>query len=111
MSFAAPQAKPFTLFQPAALQDALAANSVILVDVREPGEFEAVRIDGAVNLPLSCFDPSALPAGEVVLLCGIGKRSRMAANLCEQAGMSVSGHLEGGISAWMQAGLPVIRAR
>ncbi len=109
MSFAGTQASPFTLFQPAALQNALAANSVILVDVRETGEFEAVRIEGAANLPLSCFDPAALPAGEVVLLCGIGKRSRMAANLCEQAGMPVSGHLEGGINAWMQAGLPVLR--
>lgn len=102
-------ARPFALLQPEALRDALAANSVILVDVREPGEFEAARIEGAVNLPLSCFDPAALPAGEVVLLCGIGKRSRMAANLCEQAGMPVSGHLEGGINAWMQAGLPVLR--
>ncbi len=109
MSFADSTSKPFALFQPAALQDALAANSVILVDVREPGEFEAARIEGAVNLPLSCFDPSALPAGEVVLLCGIGKRSMMAANLCNQAGMPVAGHLEGGLSAWMQAGLPVLR--
>ncbi|HTQ72287.1 MAG TPA: rhodanese-like domain-containing protein [Acidocella sp.] len=109
MNFSGTRSSPFTLFQPAALQDALAANSVILVDVREPGEFEALRIGGAMNLPLSCFDPSALPAGEVVLLCGIGKRSRMAANLCEQAGMPVSGHLEGGLNAWMQAGLPVIR--
>jgi rhodanese-related sulfurtransferase len=110
MNFADSKAAPFTLFQPAALQDALAANSVILVDVREPHEYEAVRIEGAMNLPLSSFDPSALPAGEIVLLCGIGKRSRMAANLCEQAGMPVTGHLEGGISAWMQAGLPVVRA-
>ncbi len=109
MNFANSPATPFTLFQPSALQDALTANSVILVDVREPGEFESVRIDGTMNLPLSCFDPSALPAGEVVLLCGIGKRSRMAANLCEQSGMPVSGHLEGGINAWMQAGLPVVR--
>lgn len=100
---------PFTLFQPPALQDALAANSVILVDVREPGEFEAVRIENSVNLPLSCFDPSALPAGDVVLLCGVGKRSLMAASLCEQAGMPVCGHLEGGINGWMQSGLPVTR--
>lgn len=109
MTFDASQAKPFTLFQPGALQDALAANSVILVDVREPGEFETVRIDGALNLPLSSFDPSVLPPGEIVLLCGVGKRSRMAANLCDQAGMQVAGHLEGGLSAWMQAGLPVLR--
>ncbi|EKN01363.1 MULTISPECIES: rhodanese-like domain-containing protein [Acidocella] len=101
--------RPFTLYDPFALKDALAANSIILVDVREPQECEAARIEGAMNLPLSSFDPSALPSGEVVLLCGVGKRSRMAANLCAQAGMPVAGHLEGGISAWMQAGLPVLR--
>ncbi|MGE4481330.1 rhodanese-like domain-containing protein [Acidocella sp.] len=105
----APQSTSFTLFQPGTLQDALTANSVILVDVREPGEFEAARIEGAVNLPLSCFDPAALPAGDVVLLCGVGKRSRLAASLCERAGVPVSGHLQGGLAAWMEAGLPVLR--
>lgn len=109
MDIVDPKGAPFALVQPAALHDALAANSIILVDVREPGEFEAARIAGAVNLPLSCFDPSALPAGEIVLLCAIGKRSRVAGHLCAQAGIPVYGHLEGGLAAWMQAGLPVLR--
>ncbi|MBU6419820.1 MAG: rhodanese-like domain-containing protein [Proteobacteria bacterium] len=104
-----PKAAPFALFQPAALRDALAANSVILVDVREREEFAAARIEGAENLPLSSFDPSALPAGEVVLLCAVGKRSRIAGNMCAAAGIPVYGHLEGGLNAWMREGLPVLR--
>jgi rhodanese-related sulfurtransferase len=45
----------------------------------------------------------------VVLSCAAGKRSRMAADICAKAGVKVAGHLAGGLGAWMQAGLPVIR--
>jgi rhodanese-related sulfurtransferase len=46
---------------PETVHAALEAGEILLVDVREPHEFDAVRIAGAVNLPLSTFDPSALP--------------------------------------------------
>lgn len=94
-------------FSPAELHEALASRRVLLVDVREPGEHATARIGDAVNHPLSCFDPAALPAGEVVLHCGVGKRSAMAAELCAKAGVPVAGHLAGGLSAWRAAGLPV----
>lgn len=96
-------------FLPAELNFALARNEVVLVDVREPGEHQAARIEGATLHPLSCFDPAALPKGEVVLHCGVGKRSRMAADLCAKAGVKVAGHLGGGLAAWTAAGLPVVR--
>jgi len=44
-----------------------------------------------------------------VLYCAAGKRSRTAAELCAKAGVPVAGHLAGGVSAWVQAGLPVSR--
>jgi rhodanese-related sulfurtransferase len=96
-------------FTPAELQAALARHEVALVDVREPAEYEAARIEGSTLLPLSSFTPAALPAGQVVLSCAAGKRSRMAADICAKAGVKVAGHLAGGLGAWMQAGLPVIR--
>lgn len=96
-------------FQPGELNDALTKREVVLVDVREPDEFRNARIEGAVLLPLSAFDPAGLPQGEVVLLCGVGKRSRMAATICAQAGVKVAGHLAGGMAAWAAAGLPVTR--
>jgi rhodanese-related sulfurtransferase len=96
-------------FTPAVLSGALARKEVVLVDVREPGEHQGARIEGAVLHSLSRFDPASLPKGEVVLHCGIGKRSRMAAGLCAKAGVAVAGHLEGGLAAWTAAGLPVIR--
>ena len=56
----------------------LNAGKLLLIDVREPGEFAAERIPGAFLYPLSSFDASALPAdGErrVVFHCRSGKRS------------------------------------
>ena len=96
-------------FSPAELSYALARKEVVLVDVREPAEHQAARIEGATLHPLSCLDPAALPKSAVVLHCGVGKRSRMAADLCAKAGVKVAGHLEGGLAAWTAAGLPVIR--
>jgi len=91
------------------LSGALAKLEVVLVDVREEEEFRNARINGAVLHPLSQFDPASLPPGEIVLMCGVGKRSRLAAGVCATAGVKVAGHLAGGIAAWAAAGLPVLR--
>jgi rhodanese-related sulfurtransferase len=96
----------------AELQEALRQHTIVLVDVREPPEFAAERIPGALLFPLSSFDPSALPAGgerPVVLQCGVGKRSAMALAACAAAGVDVTTHLQGGLQAWKAAGLPTIR--
>jgi len=96
-------------FSPAEVSGALARQEIVLVDVREAEEFQNVRIEGAVLRPLSQFDPASLPPGTIVLQCGVGKRSAMAAEICAQAGVEVAGHLAGGIAAWAAAGLPVQR--
>jgi len=96
-------------FSPSELRDALARQEVVLIDVREAGEHQSARIDGALLHPLSNFNPKILPPGDLVLYCAAGKRSRTAAELCAKAGVPVAGHLAGGVSAWVQAGLPVSR--
>lgn len=88
----------------------LDAGQALVVDVREPDEFAAGHIPGAVNHPLSTFQPAALPEpGErlLVLNCLGGKRSGMALDACAKAGAAIDTHLAGGFSAWAQAGLPV----
>lgn len=94
---------------PAEIARMMAGKSAILVDVREPAEYAAERIHGALLFPLSTFDPTALPVGPVILQCGSGIRSRRALDACEQAGVAVAGHMKGGIQAWKAAGLPVVR--
>lgn len=106
--FGAPKAKDLT---PIEVQAGLAAGRILLVDVREPGEFASERIAGAMNIPLSMFDPRALPdagAKTIVLQCAGGKRSAMAVDRCLQAGQVIDVHLAGGLAAWKAAGLPTV---
>lgn len=88
----------------------LSRGEIVLVDVREPAEFGAERIHGALLHPLSTFDPAALPQGEqrIVLHCGSGKRSETAYRRCVAAGVDVRSHMRGGIGAWKAARLSVI---
>ena len=85
------------------------AGEVVLVDVREPSEFAAGHIEGAVLVPLSSFDPAALPQGQLVLYCAVGRRSAVAAESCRKAGVPVLGHLGGGLQEWVGAGLKLAR--
>ena len=97
---------------PEEVKAGLEAGRFLLVDVREPDEFAGERIRGAVNVPLSTFSPSVLPAAQgrvLVLQCAGGKRSAMALDRCRQAGHALDSHLAGGIAAWKAAGLPTIK--
>ena len=84
-------------------------GGVELIDVREPGEYDAERIQGAMLFPLSTFDAHALPKNiDIIFQCGTGKRSTMAIQKAQAAGLRHCAHLTGGIQAWKAAGLPTI---
>ena len=90
------------------------AGEVVLVDVREPDEHAAEAIPGAVNLPLSAFDPARMPASggkKLVLHCRIGVRCGKAAECLLASGWSEPLiRMDGGILGWKAAGGPVARA-
>lgn len=97
---------------PQQLVELLSGGKALVVDVREPDEYAAGHIEGAINMPLSRFDPHQLPhPGDktLVLNCLGGKRSGMALDKCGLAQKEVDTHLAGGFSAWQQAGLPVVK--
>lgn len=86
-------------------------RAIVLIDVREPHEFAAERIHGALLYPLSTFDPAALPdLGErpIVFHCGSGKRSATALQRAIDAGLEHASHMSGGLIAWKNAGHPII---
>lgn len=94
------------------LDTMLQAGEVQVVDVREVDEFAAGHIPGAINMPLSSFQPSRLPhpqGKKLVLNCLGGKRSGMALDKCGLAQAEVDTHLAGGFGAWQAAGLKVER--
>jgi len=102
---------PIETLPPTEVARLLKAGKILLIDVREPSEFEAERIQGALLYPLSTFDASLLPPDaprRVVFHCGTAKRSLVAAERRLAAGHSPAAHLEGGLVAWKAAGLPVI---
>jgi rhodanese-related sulfurtransferase len=94
---------------PAEVARGMTEGRVLIVDVREPKEVAAERFPEAVYMPMSAFDPAALPdpgGREVVFACQVGQRSAVAARLAQAAGLPYDGNLAGGLKAWKAAGLP-----
>ena len=82
---------------------------MLLIDVREPNETDLERYPDAVYMPMSEFDPHALPdpgGKEVVFACRSGNRSVTASLIAQNAGLPYNKHLAGGIKLWKQVGLP-----
>jgi len=93
-------------------------DTVELIDVRTPAEFEEVHVESARNVPLDRLDASGLAAdrrgnghGPLYLICRSGGRSRQACEKLMAAGLGEVVSVEGGTSACESAGLPVVRGR
>lgn len=89
---------------PAARWDELEASGALLVDVREPDEFEAGHVPGAINAPLSGLRQhlEELPRDRPIwLYCYSGKRSYDAVRALVQRGFDAR-TLPGGIQSWRQ---------
>jgi sulfur-carrier protein adenylyltransferase/sulfurtransferase len=82
-----------------------AGEDFLLVDVREPAEYEIVKVPGSVLVPkgdiLSGAALAELPQDkEIVLYCKSGVRSAEALAALKQAGLTNSVHVQGGVLAW-----------
>jgi rhodanese-related sulfurtransferase len=85
------------------------AGDSVIVDVREPHEFASGHIPGAINLPLSQFDPADLPTGKpIVLVCQAGGRSAKALQTAVAAGVQDIRHYKPGTGGWRARGEPVV---
>lgn len=78
-------------------------EELVVIDVREPYEYEAARIEGSRLIPLGEIESrlSELPRNKMIVLhCHHGGRSEHAARLLQQAGFKNVVNLAGGIDAW-----------
>lgn len=94
-------------------------GSAMLIDLREPAErIQNGAIPGSVHAPRGMLefwaDPSSPyhredfdPDQRIVFYCASGGRSALAADLLQQMGYRDVAHLDGGITAWKEAGKPV----
>jgi rhodanese-related sulfurtransferase len=102
---------PHHMLKPIEVKNLLDQGNSVLIDVREPAEFREESIPGAHNIPLSSLSPNSLNSFKdktIIVQCQSGNRSKKA---CEKVKMVASKidvkDLEGGITEWKKAGLPV----
>jgi rhodanese-related sulfurtransferase len=91
----------------------------VILDVREPAEWAAGHIPGALHVPRGMLEAKAdleyanrEPAladrsTAIIIHCASGARSALAADVLAQMGFTNVCSMAGGIAAWTQAGLPV----
>ena len=96
----------------------LKAGTAVVVDVRQSTEWDHGHIDGSVPAPrglLEFFaDPDSPrhaealdPDRPMIVVCHSGARAALAAATLQDMGFSDVAILEGGLTAWLEAGLPV----
>lgn len=111
---AAREASGVATTTPAAIAPRAASGEVLLVDVREDGEWAAGRAPDAVHVPLAEVgrELGALRARAdgrpIAFICRTGRRSAQAAKLAVDAGVPQVINVSGGMGAWVAAGLPLV---
>jgi rhodanese-related sulfurtransferase/glyoxylase-like metal-dependent hydrolase (beta-lactamase superfamily II) len=99
------------LVKPAQVRKTL-ADGALALDVREPDEFRAGHVPGALHIPLGSLGASlpGLPHDRpIVTYCGHGERAATALSVLERAGFGPLLNLRGGFDAWREAGYKVAR--
>lgn len=93
-------------------------ESIDLIDVRTPAEFRELHASLARNLPLDAVRPHEIDQGSIgdanaplYVICHSGARANVACDRLQASGYDNYVVVEGGMVAWEDAGLPVIRGK
>lgn len=99
---------------PSQLKERLSQNGAtptpLIIDVREPAEYRKGHIPQARLLPMRLIpkEGKSLPTDRpIILICRIGRRSRLAGGILKDMGYTDIHNLQGGILAWEAAGYPL----
>lgn len=84
---------------------------IFLLDVRTPGEYFQVRLEGARLIPIDQLQRrvAEIPKGPVLIYCAVGSRSSAVADYLLRLGYPEVYNLYGGIWAWQLRGFPVFK--
>jgi rhodanese-related sulfurtransferase len=103
----------YTTLSPQKAYDQLSKSTdAVIVDVRNPDEWTTTGIPaGAALIPLPQFEqraPQELPKDKpIYVICNSGNRSTVASAILIKDGYKKVYNIDGGIQAWLRAGLPV----
>lgn len=103
--------EPFTRISPEEAKEML-QNGAVIIDVREQHEYDSGHVPGATLIPVNTVYKrrEELPKDkDVLLICAVGQRSALAAEMAAAAGLTRLFNVEGGTEAWIKAGEPVER--
>ncbi len=110
-NFFRPRPRPDEI-TPVEVQQRLArGDRLYLLDVREHEEYVEAHIPDSVLIPLGQLSRklSSIPKdATIIAICRSGNRSSVATDMLRRAGYSDVLNLNGGILAWVRAGLPII---
>jgi len=106
----------YKALRPAELTGLINRDNALVVDLRPFADFDKGHIAGAKNVLMTQFDPEnaqlkAAKSLPVVLVCKTGQSSGTAAKRLNKAGFEKVYVLDGGIAAWQQADLPLVKGR
>lgn len=92
------------------------SGRALLIDVRTPIEFATVHAEGSRNIPLDGLDAQAMVRQladdqALIVICKSGARADKACRQLREVGCDRVFSVEGGLDAWMAAGLPVQRRK
>lgn len=114
-TFSQASGEPLTTISVQQLHEDNSNGDIVLLDVREPWEYEQGHVENAVLMPLIYGTAQlAVDAGlnkdvPVYVFCRSGNRSMQASRALVDAGFTDVRNVDGGVIAWTEAGLPLVR--
>ena len=106
----------YKALRPAEVTRLINQENALVVDLRAIADYQKGHIAGARNVLISQFDPESKPLASakalpIVLVCQNGVTVDGAAKRLKKAGFERIHVLEGGITAWQQAELPLVKGK
>lgn len=102
--------EPFRRISVDEAKELIEKGEVAVIDVREPHEYQAGHLPGAVLIPLNTVMKRAaeIPRDrQVLFVCGVGQRSALACEMAASLGFTNIANIEGGTEGWKKRGYPI----